>query len=137
MLFLAMAATPESESEMLPLMLGLAITFHRLPFQCSTRVRPPLPLLYVPTAQTFLFERAATPFRKLLLVPAFGLGTLLHTPQVLLCICCGRLVADAAVHPLRKKAASATTTMLGKMMIFRRFIKTLPGCSLLQWKQTV
>src|SRR6185312_13086735 len=110
-----MAATPESESDRLLLTLGLATTFQCVPFQCSTSVRLPLPLLYSPTAQTSVEEMAATPFRKLVLVPTFGLETLLHTPQIAgPCVCCGRVAADAAVNPLNERAKRATTAMRGK-----------------------
>src|ERR1700719_4033077 len=100
MLFAAMATIPDRP----PLTLGLATTFHVEPFQCSTRVKPPLPLplLYDPTAQTSFAETAATPFRELKLVPAFGLETALHPPKLqALRIRCGRIAADAPAHLVR------------------------------------
>src|SRR5207249_2539658 len=122
MLFAATAATPESESDRLPLTFGLATTFHRVPVQCSTSVRPPLPLPSVPTAHTFFTERAVTPFRKLVLVPTFGLATVLHTPQALLPrVNCATVAPDASAHPLKKRAASTTTAIPGKITILKRF----------------
>src|SRR5258706_13869525 len=125
-----MAATPESESDRLLLTLGLATTFQCVPFQCSTSVRPPLPLPYAPTAQTSVEEMAANPLRKLVLVPTFGLETLLHTPQVAgPWVSCGRIAADAPVDPLNERTTRVTTTMPGKMTALRRFIKTSPDYS--------
>src|SRR6266571_401538 len=124
MLLAPMAAPPKSASEELPLTLGLATTFHCVPFQCSTSVRPPWPLPYAPTDQTFWMEMAATPLRKLVLVPTFGLGTLLQTPQEWR-VCCG-IATNASADPCSKRAASATTVMQGRTTILRRFIKFSP-----------
>src|ERR1700686_3629899 len=110
-----------------PLTLGLATTFHVEPFQCSPGGKPPLPfpLPYEPTAQTLLAEMAATPFRKLELVPALGLETALHPPQWPVPLRrCGRVAADAPAKLARNTAASARTVTLGKRMIFRRFMCT-------------
>src|SRR5438105_3900268 len=126
MLLAAMAVTPKSSSEGLPLTLGLATTFHCTPFQCSTSVKPPLPLPYAPTAQTLWGEMAAIPLRKLVLVPTFGLGTLLQTPH-LRRVCCG-IAAAAPVHPCSKRAASATTMTQRRLTTLRRFILTAPDC---------
>src|SRR5579863_4427628 len=115
-----MAATPDR----LPLMLGLAATFHCVPSQCSTNVKPPLPLPYDPTAQTLLAEIAATPLRKLELVPAFGMATWLHAPQLPgLRVRCGRIPADTPDRNGRSRVANAIKVIHGKMAIFRRFIK--------------
>src|ERR1051326_9392174 len=58
---------------------GLGIMLHRVPSQCSMRVRCMLLLLVeVPTAQPSPVEMGVTLLRKLLFDPTFGLGTTLQ-----------------------------------------------------------
>jgi hypothetical protein len=63
-----------------PLGLGLALTLHAVPFQCSIRVRnAPFAAVWKPTAQTFVGETAATPLSEFWIpsppVMKLGLGT--------------------------------------------------------------
>src|SRR5579872_2048861 len=121
MLLAARAAIPARP----PLTFGLATTFHVEPFQRSTRGKPPLPLPYEPTAQTLLAETAATPFRKLELVPAFGLETVFHPAQLPVPRRrCGRVAAEAPAELVRNTAASARMMTQGKNVILRRFMCT-------------
>src|SRR6266567_1186466 len=58
---------------------GLGTMLHRVPFQCSIRVRCMLLLLVeVPTVQPSPVETVVTLLRKLSCDPTFGLGTMLH-----------------------------------------------------------
>src|SRR5207253_487312 len=66
------AATPSRTFCPVP-KLGLGWTVQAVPFQCSTRVRRPVPLEKSPIAQAFEDEVAATP-RRLGEVPGLGLG---------------------------------------------------------------
>ena len=112
-MFAAIATMPDRP----PLTAGLTTTFHVEPFQCSTSGKLPVPLLYEPTAQTLFAETAATPFRELKLVLAFGLETVLHPDELqALRIGCGRVAADAPTHLDRNKDASARTMTQGKMV---------------------
>src|SRR5258707_15733629 len=56
---------------------GLGMTLQLVPFQCWTSVWLSPPSLVTPTAQTLLFETAATPNNRLN-VPRFGFGTTCH-----------------------------------------------------------
>jgi len=53
---------------------------HSDPFQCSVKLSPdPLtPIIVPPTAQTSFGATAVTPYKSLLSIPRFGLGTMLQ-----------------------------------------------------------
>src|SRR5437868_1085838 len=121
-----MAVTPARVFSVAPFTLGLVMTLHCLPFQCSTSVELPLPLPYSPTAQTLLAETAAMLYRKLLPVPTLGLATELHPPQFL-----WEEDRDAvlAAEVLNSRIAAMMMRTLGSNAMFKRRISSLHDLS--------